>query len=82
MAAMRTKSLRVRKLISIDKAVLTATQAFADKRGQLLEALFGAALRAYLAKHHRPISLKDALHASVRQTPANDHEPRSKKRSS
>lgn len=79
---MRTKSQRVRKVISIDKAVLTATQTFAEERGQPLEALIDDALRGYLIKHRRPITLKDALHASVRQSPANDHEPHPKKRSS
>lgn len=63
-----------RKRFAIDAGILAALEAFSRDSGKTLDAMLDDALREFLSKHQRPVSLKDALRSSTRALPANDAE--------
>jgi len=65
----------IRKRIEFDAETWQALQLLGRDRMKNLQELAEEAFKDLLRKHHRPITLKDALRASVRQQPANDHRP-------
>jgi macrodomain Ter protein organizer (MatP/YcbG family) len=72
---------RRRKLIEFDVALWQALELLARDKGKRLQELADEAFRDLLKKHGRPVTLKEALRASARASPANDpHPPRKKSR--
>ena len=69
-----------RKQVAFDRAVYEALEILANERGFSVNRLADEAFREYLKKHRRPINLQDALRASVRMLPANDREPKSRRK--
>lgn len=65
-----------RKQFLIDARVLAAVESLAGERGWPLNALAEDALREYLKKLGRPLTLRDALKSSVRTIAANDRGPK------
>ena len=74
---MTTPEVR-RKLIEFDIETFRALEGLARDRMQSFQELADEAFRDVLKKHHRPVTLKEALHASMLATPANDEGPRVK----
>jgi hypothetical protein len=66
----------MRKLIDFDDETYRALHWLGRDRMQTLQELADEAFRDLLKKHHRPVTLKEALKASARNTPANDQGPR------
>jgi hypothetical protein len=62
----------IRRRIEIDRELWHALQPLMHEQGWTLHQAADAALRVLLRKHHRPISLQDALRESLRRQPAND----------
>lgn len=62
----------VRNLISFDAETFAALHVLALDRSSSLQELADEAFRDLLAKHGRPVLLKEALKASARVVPAND----------
>ena len=62
----------VRKLIEFDGATWRALQGLSHDRMATIQELADEAFRDLLKKHHRPVSLREALKASTRAVPAND----------
>ncbi|MBL8881744.1 MAG: hypothetical protein JNL45_01680 [Hyphomicrobium sp.] len=56
----------------LDARVLAALDGLARERGVTVNELADDALRAYLKKHARPVTLRDALTQSARIIAAND----------
>ena len=67
----RAKSTPNRKLIAFEPDILRALELLARDRMQDFQELADEAFRDVLKKHHRPVTLKEALKQSTR-TPAND----------
>ena len=68
----RSTSDFTRKLIEFDVETYRALQGLARDSMKDLQELADEAFRDLLAKHHRPVTLKEALRASTRRMPAND----------
>lgn len=66
-----TSQLR-RKLFILDARLLAALEGLARERGVAVNELADEALRHYLKKHARPVTLRDALTQSARIIAAND----------
>jgi len=64
-----------RKQISFDAATWHALHQLSLDSMRSLQELADEAFRDLLKKHHRPVTLKDALRQSVRMQPANDPRP-------
>ena len=65
----------VRRRIEFDGETWHALHHLSLDAGRSLQQLADEAFRDLLRKHHRPVSLKDALRQSVRLQPANDPKP-------
>jgi len=65
----------VRKRIEFDGETYQALVLLARDSMRSLQELSDEAFRDLLRKHNRPVSLREALKASARQTPANDPLP-------
>ena len=68
------------KRVQIDDETWTALQMLARDSMKDFQDLAEEAFADLLKKHHRPVTLKDALRQSVRNIPANDQAPRKKRR--
>ena len=71
-----------RKLIAFDAEVWHALHLLARDSMKSLQELADEAFAGLLAKHRRPVTLKQALRESVRRQPANDARAGPKKRRS
>jgi hypothetical protein len=69
-----------RKVIALDEGIVQALQLLSQETGKPLDALADEAFRQFLAKLKRPATLDEALRASLRREPANDPEPRARRR--
>jgi hypothetical protein len=72
----------IRKLIAFDPETWQAVQLLSRETRKSLQDLADEAFADLLRKHHRPVSLKEALRESARRTPANDPRPPRRKRGS
>ena len=70
----------IRKLIAFDAATWQALDHFSREKQRPLQELAEEAFADLLRKHHRPVTLADALTASARRQPANDPAPAARKR--
>ena len=61
-----------RKLIAFDLETFRALQGLSRDSMKDLQELADEAFRDLLKKHHRPVTLKEALKASTRRAAAND----------
>jgi hypothetical protein len=61
-----------RKLIAFDVETFRALQGLSRDSMKDLQELADEAFRDLLKKHHRPVTLKEALKASTRRAAAND----------
>jgi hypothetical protein len=68
------------KRVQIDDETWTALQMLARDSMKDFQDLAEEAFADLLKKHHRPVTLKDALRQSVRAIPANDQGSRKKRR--
>lgn len=66
------RSEAVRKLIEFDGETWRALEGLARDRLASIQELADEAFRDLLKKHHRPVTLREALKASTRAIPAND----------
>ena len=64
-----------RKRISFDDETWHALHQLSLDSMRSLQELADEAFRDLLRKHHRPVTLRDALRQSVRMQPANDLRP-------
>jgi hypothetical protein len=64
-----------RKTFIIDRDVAYALETFARDSDGSIDALAEEAIRDYLRKQRRPITVEEALRQSVRVIPANDRAP-------
>lgn len=64
----------IRKLIEFDAETWHAIQMLSRDSMKSLQELADEAFRDVLRKHHRPVTLREALRASTRAHPANDQE--------
>jgi hypothetical protein len=71
-----------RKLIAFDTETWNALRLLSRDSMKSLQELADEAFRDLLRKHHRPVSLKEALKASMRRQPDNDDRPERKGRKS
>jgi hypothetical protein len=62
----------VRKIVEVDGETWRALQALANDRMATFQELVDESFRDLLKKHHRPVTLREALRASSRIAPAND----------
>jgi hypothetical protein len=62
----------VRKLIEFDGETWRALEGLSHDSLATLQELADEAFRDLLKKHHRPVTLREALKASKRAIPAND----------
>lgn len=62
----------VRKIIEFDGETWRALEGLARDRLASIQELADEAFRDLLKKHHRPVTLREALKASARSIPAND----------
>jgi len=69
-----------RKLIEFDGETWHALQLLSRDSMRSLQELADEAFADLLGKHHRPVTLRQALKESVRRQPANDPRARRKKR--
>ena len=72
----------VRRRIAFDAETYLALDRLAKDRMSSLQELADEAFHDLLKKHRRPVTLKEMLRESIRQQPANDHEPQRKRRQS
>lgn len=76
----------IRKIIEFDGETWRALQELSHDRMATPQELADEAFRDLLKKHHRPVTLREALRASARAVPANDagglprRKPKPKKR--
>jgi hypothetical protein len=61
-----------RKLIAFDRETFHALEGLARDSMKDFQELADEAFRDLLKKHHRPVTLKEALKASTRRAAAND----------
>ena len=66
------------KRIHVDGAALEALQLLAVDEGRTFQDLMDEAVGDLLKKHRRPVGLKDALRQSLRRSPANANQRRSR----
>ena len=71
-----------RRRIAFEEGTYLALDRLAKDRMVTLQELADEAFRDLLKKHRRPTTLKEMLRESVRQQPANDHQPERKRRQS
>jgi hypothetical protein len=64
-----------RKLIAFDQESWQALDLLSRDSLKSIQELADEAFADLLKKHHRPVTLKDALRQSVRREPANDPAP-------
>lgn len=69
-----------RKLIAFDEETWAALDLLARDSMRSIQELADEAFGDLLKKHHRPVSLKEALRQSLRREPANDPAPSKAKR--
>ncbi len=62
----------VRKIVEFDSETWRALEGLARDRLASIQELADEAFRDLLKKHHRPVTLREALKASARWIPAND----------
>jgi len=62
----------VRKIVEFDGETWRALEALSRDRLASIQELADEAFRDLLKKHHRPVTLREALKASARAIPAND----------
>lgn len=62
-------------MFQLEVTVLDALAALAASRSTTLDALAGEAFRDLLRKHRQPVTMRDALSASLRRHAANDRGP-------
>jgi hypothetical protein len=62
----------VRKIIEFDSETWRALEGLSRDRLATMQELADEAFRDLLKKHHRPVTLREALKASTRAIPAND----------
>jgi hypothetical protein len=62
----------VRKIIEFDSETWRALEGLSRDRFASIQELADEAFRDLLKKHHRPVTLREALKASTRAIPAND----------
>ena len=62
----------LRKLIAFDRETFQALEGLARDSMKDFQELADEAFRDLLKKHHRPVTLKEALKASTRRAAAND----------
>ena len=62
----------VRKIIEFDGETWRALEELSHDRMATTQELADEAFRDLLKKHHRPVTLREALKASARSIPAND----------
>jgi len=62
----------VRKIIEFDGETWRALEGLSRDRLAGIQELADEAFRDLLKKHHRPVTLREALKASTRSIPAND----------
>lgn len=62
----------VRKIIEFDSETWRALEGLSRDRVATVQELADEAFRDLLKKHHRPVTLREALKASARTVPAND----------
>ncbi|MEA2935379.1 MAG: hypothetical protein QOD74_2025 [Variibacter sp.] len=65
-----------RKLIAFDEGTWTALDLLSRDSLKSIQELADEAFADLLKKHHRPVTLKEALRQSVRREPANDPAPK------
>jgi hypothetical protein len=66
------RSSAVRKIVEMDAETWRALHALAGDRMATFQELVDESFRDLLKKHHRPVTLREALRASSRIAPAND----------
>lgn len=71
----------VRKIVEFDRETWRALEGLARDRLASIQELADEAFRDLLKKHHRPVTLREALKASTRAIPANDPGGRTPRRS-
>jgi len=59
------------KRVHLDTLVLDAVQLLGADEGKSFQELADEAFADLLKKHHRPVGLRNALHQSLRRSPAN-----------
>ena len=64
------------KRVQFDDETWQAIEAVADNTGKAFQELADEAFADLLAKHERPVDLKDALRRSTRRVGANDNPKR------
>ena len=64
-----------RKLVEFDAPTWHGLNLLSRESMKSFQELADEAFRDLLKKHRRPVTLKDMLRESVRQQPANDHQP-------
>jgi hypothetical protein len=69
-----------RKLIAFDDETWHALKLLSRDSVKTLQELSDEAFADLLKKHHRPVTLKQALKESLRRQPANDPRPQRKPR--
>jgi hypothetical protein len=62
----------VRKIVELDSETWRALEGLARDRLASIQELADEAFRDLLKKHHRPVTLREALKARARSMPAND----------
>ena len=80
MTVERAETIMPGKRVQIDDETWTALQMLARDSMKDFQDLAEEAFADLLKKHHRPVTLKDALRQSVRAIPANDQGSRKKRR--
>jgi hypothetical protein len=71
-----------RKLVELDAETWHALHLLTRDSMKSFQELADEAFRDLLKKHHRPVTLQEALKASARQHPDNENGPQRKKRGS
>ena len=71
----------VRKIVEFDSETWRALEGLARDRLASIQELADEAFRDLLKKHHRPVTLREALKASARTIPANDPDEEAPRRS-
>jgi hypothetical protein len=70
----------VRKIIAFDAQTWQALELLRRDSMKSLQELMDEAVWDLLRKHNRPVTLREALTASARAVPANDAQPRPRRR--
>jgi hypothetical protein len=67
--------VQIRKRVGFDAATWQALHQLSLDTGKPIESLVARACKDLLKRHHRPVTLREALKASARLQPANDAKP-------